>query len=164
MENGSITSIIEDVLKRMTIDYESIEVIDNGINTTYLIKTDDAGILIGNRGETLESLGFIIRRLVESRNKDSDERHMFIVDVNNYQAKKLDEFKQSITLSADRVRLFKESVELSPMTSYERMIVHSMFSDDPDIRTESEGEGKFRRVVLKYGAHMGADREDVSLG
>lgn len=163
MGNGPITSIIEDVLRKMTIDFESIEVIDNGINTTYLIKTDDAGILIGNRGETLESLGFIIRRMVESRNKDANERHMFIVDVNNYQAKRLEEFKQGVTLSADRVRLFKEPVELSPMTSYERMIVHSMFSDDPDIRTESEGEGKFRRVVLKYNAYKEESKENAGL-
>jgi spoIIIJ-associated protein len=88
--------------------------------------------------------------MVAQKINDRDKKAVFIVDINNYQTKKLDEFKEGLNTSADRVRLFKEPVELSPMTSYERMIVHSTFSDDPEIKTESEGEGRFRRVVLKH--------------
>lgn len=141
---------IEDFLKKLTIDFDSIEVKDNGINKIFLINTNDAGILIGNRGENLDALGYLIRRVVEKNTKPDEEREMFIVDVNNYQTKKLQEFTDSLKISAERVRLFKQDVELSPMTSYERMIVHTTFSKDPEIKTESEGEDKFRKVVLKY--------------
>ncbi len=150
MNNNSIVSIIEDILNKLTVDFDSIEVVDNEINKTFLIQTKDAGMLIGNRGETIESLGYVIRRIVEKELRDKDEREMFIVDVNNYQTKKLEEFRNGIKISADRVRLFKQEVELSPMTSYERMLVHSMFSDDSEIETLSQGEGLFRRVTLKY--------------
>jgi len=150
MKNEEIKAIIEEVLKKMSVNVESISMEDNGFNTTFQIHTDDAGILIGNRGETLEALSYLIRRMVQQKVQDREKRVVFIVDVNNYQTKKLDEFREGLKTSADRVRLFKEPVELSPMTSYERMIVHSTFSDDPEIKTESEGEGKFRRVILKH--------------
>lgn len=160
MNQDDIKTLIQDFLKKLTIDFDSIEVIDNGFNKIFLIHSKDAGILIGNRGENIDSLGYIIRRLVDNNLKEGEERKMFIVDVNNYQTKKLEEFVQSLKTSADRVRLFKQSVELSPMTSYERMIVHSTFSDDSEIKTESEGEGKFRRVVLKYIVDVGSNIED----
>lgn len=150
MNQENIISIIEDFLKKLTIDFDSIEVKDNEINKTFLIKTNDAGVLIGNRGENLDALGFLIRRVVEKNTDKESNRSMFIVDVNNYQTKKLQEFTDSLNVSANKVRLFKQDVELSPMTSYERMIVHTTFSNDKDIKTESDGEGKFRKVVLKY--------------
>ena len=149
MSTESISTIIENILEKMTIDFDKIEVLNNGINTIYQIHTKDAGILIGNQGETLESLSYIIKRIVNN-NAGDDERQMFVVDVNNYQTKKMEEFTDGLKITADRVRLFKQPIELSPMTSYKRMIVHSTFSNDAEISTESEGEGKFRRVVLKY--------------
>lgn len=157
MSRQPISTTIEIILQKMTIDFEKIEVLDNEINTIYQIHTKDAAILIGNQGETLEALGYLIKRIV---NKDNEEeRQMFIVDVNGYQIKKLEEFTSSLKVSADRVRLFKEPIELSPMSSYQRMIVHSTFTNDAEIKTESEGEGKFRRVVLKY-THDGSASED----
>ena len=51
---------------------------------------------------------------------------------------------------AERARFFKKDIEMSPMTAYERMIVHSSFSDFPDIETESFGGGRDRFVVIKY--------------
>lgn len=149
MQNEAISKIIEGVLDKMTVSYDSIEIVDE-VSTIFVIHTQDAGILIGNHGETLDALSYIIRRLAQASMQNYEERQTFIVDVNNYQKKKLDEFKQGLSLSADRVRLFKESVELAPMTSYERMIVHTTFGDDPEVTTESYGEGKFRRVILKY--------------
>ena len=154
MKGESITVIIENILKKMSVDFEKIDISNDGVNTIYQIHTEDAGILIGNRGETLEALGFIIKRIVNKEQEDG-EKQMFVVDVNNYQTKKLETFTQGLKTSADRVRLFKQPIELSPMTSYERLIVHSTFTKDPEITTESEGEGRFRRVVLKYVAGSG---------
>lgn len=154
-----ISKTIETVLNKMSIDFDKIDVSNNGINTTYQIHTKDAPILIGNQGETLEALSYIIRRVVNKEHGEED-RQMFIVDVNNYQTKKLEEFTNGLKISADRVRLFKQPIELSPMTSYQRMIVHSTFTNDPEIKTESEGDGKFRRVVLKYAAESNVSESE----
>ena len=132
----------------MTIPFDDIEYIENSLHNTYLIHSSDAGILIGTKGETLDALSYLIRRICERDNED-EERSVFIVDVNNYQTKKIQELIDSAQASARRVRLFKQSVELSPMTSYERMLIHSLFTDDKEITTTSYGDGKFRRIVLQ---------------
>ena len=51
---------------------------------------------------------------------------------------------------AQRARLFKHDVEMEPKSAYERLVIHELFSNDPEIKTESAGEGKFRHIVLKY--------------
>ena len=56
----------------------------------------------------------------------------------------------TVRLLAQRARLFKHDVEMGPMSAYERLVVHELFADDPEIKTESQGEGKFRHIVLKH--------------
>ncbi len=160
MENVEIKTLIEETLNKMSIDFDSVEMEDNGFNTTFQIKTADAGILIGNRGETLEALSYLVRRMINQKLQGTDEKVVFVLDVNQYQTKKLEEFKEGLRTSADRVRLFKEPVELSPMTSYERMIVHSTFTDDPEITTQSEGDGRFRRVILKHASNTSKESKE----
>jgi len=148
MKNKEIKNTIKMFLEKMTIPFDDVEHIETNLHSTFLIHSSDAGILIGVKGETLEALGYLIRRIVEKNNTE-DERTVFIVDVNNYQTKKIKELVDGAQTSARRAKLFKQNVELSPMTSYERMIVHSLFTDDEDITTASYGDGKFRRVVLQ---------------
>lgn len=150
MSTEHITKIIEDFLNKLTIDFDAVELVQTKNHNTFLIRTQNAGILIGNRGENLEALSYLIRRILDKDRGEEEEREIFIIDVNNYQTKKFQELIENAHISARRVKLFKQDVELTPMTSYERMIIHSAFSDDPEIRTESDGQGKFRRVVIKY--------------
>lgn len=148
MKNEEIKNTIETFLEKMTIPFDDVEHIETNLHSTFLVHSSDAGILIGVRGETLEALGYLIRRVVDKNNTE-EERNVFIVDVNNYQTKKIQELVDIAEASARRAKLFKQNVELSPMTSYERMIVHSLFTDDEEITTASYGDGKFRRVVLQ---------------
>jgi len=148
MKNEEIKNTIKTFLEKMTIPFDDIECIETNLHSTFLVHSSDAGILIGAKGETLEALGYLIRRVVEKNNTE-EERNVFIVDVNNYQTKKIQELVDGAQASARRAKLFKQNVELSPMTSYERMLVHSLFTDDEEITTASYGDGKFRRVVLQ---------------
>ena len=150
MSTDHITKTIEDFLNKLTIDFDAVELVQTKNHNTFLIRTQNAGILIGNRGENLEALSYLIRRILDKDRGEEQEREVFIIDVNNYQTKKFQELIDNAHISAKRVKLFKQDVELPPMTSYERMIIHSAFSDDPEIVTESDGQGKFRRVVIKY--------------
>jgi spoIIIJ-associated protein len=147
MQNETINNIIEEVLQKMTVSYDRIEIVSNDINTSYVIHTEHAGILIGNRGENLDALAYVVRKLVQARLSE-EMQHNFTLDVNNYQQRKLDDFKKEVLMAADRVRSFGEAIELSPMNAYERMIVHSTFAEDSDVATESRGEGKERHIVL----------------
>ena len=62
----------------------------------------------------------------------------------------MERVRANARMLAQRARLFKRDVEMSPMNPYERLVVHELFAEDPEIQTLSEGEGKFRHIVLKY--------------
>jgi len=139
--------IIEDLLKKLSVDFERVEFEKDPVYPMYRITTKDAGVLIGTDGEHLKALNYLLKKIVEKKEGSRDTH--FILDVNGYQRKKIKSIQQQANLLAERARTFKADVEMSPMNSYERMIVHSIFADDPGIETESAGMGKFRHIVFK---------------
>jgi len=122
---------------------------DTKLNTTrFVIASPDSALLIGERGARLFSLNYLLKKIIEKEFPDA--RISFTVDVNDYQKKQVDDLRAKAHMLAERARYFKSSVEMDPMSSYERLIIHAEFTDIPDIKTESTGGGKDRRVVIKY--------------
>ena len=164
METQFIKKTIEDLLSLLDVSYELTIINDESTGTIcFHIKTEDPQILIGREGAHLAALSHIIKRITDKTNLpapgvarqaggNTKEQTSFVVDVNNYQGKKTEELKSKAAMLAERARYFKSDVEMSPATAYERMIIHSIFSSTKDIKTESMGEGKNRRVVIKYVA------------
>lgn len=149
METDRIKATIETCLSHLTVTFTDIEVVTEGAHTLFVVRTDDSGLLIGASGENLKALNSVVRRLVE-RSLGPDRTAAFMVDVNGYYGKKIRDIKQQAKLLAQRARTFRADVELSPMNAYERMIVHALFTDDPDVYTESRGEGRARHIVIRY--------------
>lgn len=112
------------------------------------VSTPEAQLLIGEGGTRLMSLNHIMKRIVEK--KFGEAMTPFMIDINDHQKKHADEIRAKAHMLAERARYFKSAVEMDPMSSYERMIVHSEFSDANDLITESIGTGRDRRVILKY--------------
>lgn len=115
---------------------------------SFMVITPETSILIGEGGTRLLALNHLMKRVVEK--KFGNDTPSFMVDVNGHQKKHIDEVRQKAHMLAERARFFKSAVEMDPMSSYERMIVHSEFTASPDIATESLGAGRDRRIVLKY--------------
>ena len=138
---------IKNFLEKLSIIPDTIEVKEHKLHPIFSIQTKDSTLLIGNQGETLQAINYILKKIVNQKNQ---EEIRFIVDVNGYQVHKLKELEKQAELIADRVRAFKHDVELDTMNAYERMVIHALLTDDPHIETSSVGEGKFRRVVLSY--------------
>ncbi len=113
----------------------------------FMVSTPDSAMLIGEHGARLLALNHLIKRMEEHR---GSEQTSFIIDVNDYQKKRIEDIRAKAHMLAERARYFKSSVEMDPMSSYERMIVHAEFTDASDIKTESLGQGRERRVVLRY--------------
>lgn len=113
----------------------------------YLVSTPDAAILIGENGDRLLALNHIVKRIVEH---NKDDAGAFFVDINDYQKKRIEDIRAKAHMLAERARYFKSSVEMDPMSSYERMIVHAEFTEVSDITTESSGQGRERKVILRY--------------
>ncbi len=119
----------------------------NGHRTVVAVTSPDSARLVGPNGEHLRALNMIARRLVEA--EYGEDSSNFLIDINGYHETAMEKVRQSARMLAQRARLFKHDVDLEPMSSYERLVVHELFAEDPEIKTESAGEGKFRHVVLK---------------
>jgi spoIIIJ-associated protein len=153
MKTEDIKKIIEEVLSKLTTNFEEVVIKkeDEG-SYVFSIKTNDTDFLIGKDGTSLLSLNHLVKRMVDQKliKEQTEPTFSFIVDVNDYQQKKIDDLKNKAKMMVERARFFKSSVELEPMSSYERMIVHTFLKTLPDIKTESTGIGTERRVVIKY--------------
>lgn len=162
MERDQIHAVIEELLKALTVQFRAVERYEGSAHPTYHIATDDAPLLIGAGGENLKALNYLAKRIVER--KLGGEATRFLLDVNGYQRRRIETIERQARLLAERARSFKTDVEMNPLNAYERMIVHNLFADDPDVTTESVGVGKGRRVVFRcHSTFAGADTNDSLL-
>ncbi len=105
----------------------------------------DMGILIGKRGQTLDSLQYLVSLVV---NKDCDGYVRVKLDTENYRARRKDTLEILAKNIAYKVKRTRRSVSLEPMNPYERRIIHSALQNDKFVITRSEGEEPFRHVVV----------------
>ena len=143
--------LIENILNSMTVRYDIVEETEDPITQKklFVIKSPESGLLIGDRGETFQALSHLIRRIAS---KGLEEAADFSIDVNDYRSSMIERLKMKAEILANRARDMKIDVEMDPMSSYERLIIHGALSGQPNIKTESIGEGKERRLVIKYVA------------
>lgn len=109
------------------------------------ISGDDLGMLIGPRGETLDSLQFLSRLMVAHK---LHRRANFVVDVEGFRQRREQALTRLAERMAEKARQRGEAVTLEPMSAYERRIIHMTLRDAEDVYTESTGEGKQRRVRI----------------
>ena len=106
---------------------------------------DDMGVLIGKRGQTLDSLQYLVSLIV---NKESAEYIRVKVDTENYRQRRQDTLENLAKNIAFKVKRTKRTVSLEPMNPYERRIIHSALQNDKYVTTHSEGEEPYRHVVV----------------
>lgn len=153
--NGEIESILKELLDAMRVSYTGIVRSEIAGQNIFSIQTDDARSLIGTHGDTIQALDMLVKKIMEKRVPPTDtatEDSHFLVDVNDYRSKQIKDIQTKALMMAERARSFQYDVELNPMSGYERLIVHTTLQDAPNIKTESAGEGRNRRVVIKYVA------------
>ncbi len=106
---------------------------------------DEMGVLIGKRGQTLDSLQYLISLVV---NRDTDDYIHVKVDTENYRERRKATLENLAKNISYKVRKTRQSVALEPMNPYERRIIHSALQNDRYVTTHSEGDEPFRRVVV----------------
>ncbi len=110
------------------------------------IEGDDAGLLIGRKGETLNTIQFMVKYIVSHKVGD---RVNLMIDVEGYQERRRQALANMARRVAGRVADTGRSIALEPMPPSERRIVHLSLSDHPDVTTESMGVGETRQVVIQ---------------
>jgi len=117
-----------------------------GGNAILQIYMEESHTLIGRDGETLEAIQFLLNRLIQSKDKDAPK---VIVDCEHYRSMREDRIVQRVRELAERVRISGRSLQLEPMNSYERRIVHNAFKDDPDVATWSPSDSaRIKQITL----------------
>ena len=106
---------------------------------------DDMGVLIGKRGQTLDSLQYLVSLVV---NKKSDKYLRVKLDTENYRERRKETLENLAKNIAFKVKRTKRPVSLEPMNPYERRVIHSALQNDKYVTTKSEGEEPFRHVVV----------------
>lgn len=106
---------------------------------------NEMGILIGKRGQTLDSIQYLVSLVV---NKDSENYIRVKLDTENYRQRRKETLETLAKNIAYKVKRTKRSVSLEPMNPYERRIIHSSLQNERYIVTRSEGEEPFRHVVI----------------
>ena len=122
------------------------ETTNEGGNSTLQIYTEESRRLIGRDGETLEAIQFLLNRLLQARDKNAEK---VIVDCEHYRSMCEDRIVQRVRELAERVRITGRSLQLEPMNSYERRLVHNAFKDDPDVATWSPSDSaRIKQITL----------------
>lgn len=148
MNKEEITQTLKDLTQKMGIVVEGITLTEIAGHTLFTIETKDSGALIGARGDTLSALNLVVKRIYEE--KKGDDAFRFVVDVNGYHLKHIKSLENQAHMLAERARTFKYDIEMSPMSGYDRMIIHAALQGSNNVYTESVGEGKMRHIVVRY--------------
>jgi len=138
-------TFLSEVLESMDMKAEVIIKEENNEIRIDLVGAN-MGLLIGYRGETLDSLQYLVS-LVVNKNHNEEYRRV-ILDTENYRAKREETLKRLASKIAYKVRVSGRVLKLEPMNPYERRIIHSTLQEEPDVITYSEGDEPYRKVVI----------------
>jgi len=145
VEEHEALTFLEDVARDMGLNLDiKAEVNETCVYIT--INGEDAGTIIGKRGQTLDSIQYLTSLVV---NKDKEKYIRVIVDAENYREKREVTLEQLANRLAAKVVRTRRSVRLEPMNPYERKVIHATLQNYPEVTTRSEGDEPYRRVVIE---------------
>jgi spoIIIJ-associated protein len=147
-EKEKAKKFLRDVLESMDITAE-IRVRDTNEGFYINLAGPKMGVIIGRRGQTLDSLQYLVS-LVVNKNKERESFVKVILDTEDYRKKREETLQRLAKRLAERVQKTGKNVELEPMNPYERRIIHSTLQEFEDITTFSEGEEPYRKVVISH--------------
>lgn len=136
---------LHDVLKTMGMEVEITSSIDQDGALCIEMQGEHMGILIGKRGQTLDSLQYLTNRVA---NKMQDGYVRVKLDTENYRQRRKETLENLARNLAHKVKRIHKSVILEPMNPYERRVIHSTLQNDKYVETHSEGEEPYRKVVI----------------
>ena len=109
------------------------------------IEGNDIGIVIGRRGETLDSLQYLTSLVI---NKSKEDYKRVVIDIENYRQKREETLVKLANKLADRVMKYKKNITLEPMNPYERRVIHSSLQNHKYVQTYSIGDEPNRKVII----------------
>lgn len=146
---GLVERVVSQLLDRVGIE-ATVQVTEDKENDLYNVQvdTEDAGILIGRRGETIAALQAIVRQIAQTKLEQAAGLRV-LLNVGDWRQKREEVLKNIATTTADRVRSSGTPQHIYDLTPAERRFIHIFLSSDQDVVTQSEGEGRTRYLIIK---------------
>lgn len=151
-DNKKVENLIKELIEKTGVAVSAVVVTEENPGSTWFsIEVNEPHYFITRDGEALHALNHIVRRIMEVP-KEAGEvpESNILIDINGFQKKRVEAVRAIAHMMGERARYFKSNIEIDPMSSFERRIVHEFLSNATDLKTESLGEGSSRRVVIKY--------------
>lgn len=137
-------NFIDELLSHFDMDV-MVDVDESTDNIKIDLKGQNMGLLIGHRGETLDAIQYLTSLVV---NKEGDEYKRVNLDTENYRKKREETLKRLAKRLGFKVAKTKRKISLEPMNPYERRVIHATLQNDKYVRTYSEGDEPYRKVVI----------------
>lgn len=149
-KKDSIEDVARDFLNKVFAAMNIVVTVDIKVSETdrtmdINLAGDEMGILIGKRGQTIDSLQYLVSLVV---NKESKEYLRVKIDTENYRERRKTTLEELAKNIAYKVKRTKRPVSLEPMNPYERRIIHSALQNDRYVTTKSEGEEPYRHIIV----------------
>ena len=141
------TEVIQEMLRQLRLD-ASVTLLPQDTKEEPLsfdVKGEDMGVLIGRRGQSLASFQFLARLIVAHRLQSWIP---IVIDVEGYKRRRLESLRSLTLRMAEQVKRTKRTLNMEPMPADERRTVHLTLADDPEVTTQSTGEGEERKVAI----------------
>lgn len=145
---AKVSEILENILGLLGFE-GSFEVVEEEENVQVTIETSDPGRLIGYRGETLDSLQLLVNLILGRQLGEDTKFKRVLVDVAGWKKGKEEDLKRSAENWAAQVLETGKEMELEPMPSWQRRIIHMVISETQGVESESVGEGRDRHLVIR---------------
>ena len=149
-------NILKEILDRIPVEVEIHGSVKGGV--IYLdIQGDKSGLLIGKRGQTLDSLQHLMNKILNRDNINNGKLEI-IVDTEDYRRRKQETLREIALKMSRKAKKSLKPVSLNPMPANERRLVHLILADDKEVYTKSYGEGPLRRIIVYPRRSMGNKR------
>ena len=148
-----------DVLNRVICGISEgadIDVSESKGKLFYTVSNGESGVLIGKRGQTLEAIQYLLEKMI---NKKSANRVRVLVDVEGYLEKRKNNLQQMALRMAEKAKRTKKPVTIGQMNSHDRRIVHIQLKDENGVRTQSIGDGYYRKLMI-FPKKQGGSRKN----
>jgi spoIIIJ-associated protein len=148
----ALQTIVDGISAGATIKSEQ-----NKEKLLFSISGGDSGVLIGKRGQTLEAIQYLLEKMI---NKKTTKKIRVMVDVEGYLEKRKANLKQMASRMAEKAKKMRKPVTIGQMNAHDRRIVHIHLKDENGIRTQSVGDGYYRKLMIfpkKQGSPKGRD-------
>jgi spoIIIJ-associated protein len=134
--------LMAELLERIGVKAE-VKGVLNEEDLNLEIRGDQEGILIGRHGRTLDSLQFLINRMV---NKRLGRPVRIALDINDYRKRKAENLEKMAIRIGEKVKSKSRPLTIGPFNAHDRRLIHIAFKEDPSVRTESIGEGALKKI------------------